>query len=62
MKTYEIVIVTKEYRSIEVQAKDETEAKDLVWDKVIEGYTTTTRAYDYDTELYVEQVIEGEAP
>ena len=57
MKTYKIVIVTKEYRSLEVQAVDKYEAEVLAWDKIIEGYTSTTKAYEYDTDVSVDQVI-----
>ena len=57
MKTYEVIVVTKEYRTLEVEAENETEAKDKVWDKVIDGYTTTTKAYDYETDVYVEREV-----
>ena len=60
MKRYEICVVSKEYRYVEVEAEDESEAKDKVWDKVACGLTTDTKAQDYDTELYVEREVVDE--
>jgi len=58
MKTYSVCVVSREYRYVEVEAEDESAAKDKVWDKVACGFTSDTKATDYDTELYVE----GEVP
>ena len=60
MPKYEICIVSKEYRYIEVEAEDESEAKDKAWDKVACGYTCNVKAEDYDTELYIENKITEE--
>jgi hypothetical protein len=57
MKTYELCIVSKEYRWVHIEAESESEAIDKAWDKVACGYTGDVKAEDYDTEVY----LEGEA-
>ena len=57
MPKYEICIVSKEYRYVEIEADNENEAKDKAWDKVACGYTGDTKAEDCDTELYIERVF-----
>jgi hypothetical protein len=57
MKTYEVCIVSKEYRWVHIEAESESEAIDKAWDKVACGYTGDVKAEDYDTEVY----LEGEA-
>lgn len=54
MKTFEICIVSKEYRWVEIEAEDSEAAKDQVWVMIGNGYTCDTKAEDYDTELFVE--------
>lgn len=54
MKTFEICIVSKEYRWVEVEAENAEAAQDQVWVMVGNGYTGDTKAEDYDTELFVE--------
>lgn len=60
MPKYEVCIVSKEYRWIEVDAPDESKAKEITWDMVACGFTGDTKAHDYDTEVYVEELIEDE--
>ena len=60
MPKYEICIVSKEYRYLTVEAEDEVAAKDLAWDKIACGYTCDTKAVDYDTELFLEGLIDDE--
>lgn len=52
MKTYEIVIVSKEYRYFSVEAESAEEAREIAWGD-IENHING-KAHDYDTELYVE--------
>jgi hypothetical protein len=52
MKTYEICVVSKEYRYVEVQAEDESDAKDKAWDQI--ESVLNRKPEDFDTELYVE--------
>jgi len=52
MKRYEICVVSKEYRYVEVQADNEDDARDKAWG-LIENVLNRKPA-DYDTELYVE--------
>ena len=54
MKTYELCIVSKEYRYIQVEAESENDAMDQAWDKVASGFTCDTKAQDYDTDIYME--------
>jgi hypothetical protein len=49
---YEICVVSKEYRYLIVEAENESEAKDMAWDRVSSGFTCDTKAQDYDTEVY----------
>lgn len=60
MKKYEICVVSKEYRYLVVEAEDDIEARDKAWDKVAAGFTCDTKAQDYDTDLYVEGIVEEE--
>jgi hypothetical protein len=52
MKKYEICVVSKEYRYVEVEAEDEFDAKDKAWDQI--ENVLNRKPEDYDTELYVE--------
>jgi len=60
MPKYEVCIVSKEYRWIEVEADNESDAKDAAWDKVACGYTGDVKADDYDTEVQVEGLVDDE--
>ena len=60
MKKYEICVVSKEYRYVTVEAETEEEAKDMVWDKIVCGFTGDTKPEDTDTDLYVEGVVTDE--
>lgn len=52
LKTYELCIVTKEYRYITVGAENESDALDQAW-AAIESILNR-KAEDYDTDIYVE--------
>lgn len=56
MKTFEICVVSKEYRTIHVEAETEEDAKDKAWDSL--ENILNIKAEDYDTEIYVEGVTE----
>jgi len=58
MPKYEICIVSKEYRWVEIEAKDHSDAKEKTWDLIIAGYVGDTSPEDTETDLYVEQEIE----
>lgn len=58
MPKYEICIVSKEYRYIEVEANNESDAKDMAWEQVACGYTANTKPEDYDTEVFIDSLIE----
>jgi len=60
MPKYQICLLSKEYRYIEIEADNEDKAKDKAWDKVACGYTCDTKAEDYDTEVFVEHEIQEE--
>jgi hypothetical protein len=52
MKRYEICVVSKEYRYVEVEADDEEDARVKAWEQV--ESVLNRKPADYDTELYVE--------
>lgn len=52
MNTYTIVVVSKEYRYVEVTAEDNADAEDKVWAQI--DSVLNRKPDDYDTELYVE--------
>jgi hypothetical protein len=52
MKKYEVLIVTKEYRYITVEAETENDAWDIAWDDV-SNVVSNTDADDFDTEVFV---------
>ena len=57
MKTYSVVIVTKFYKTIEVQAENEEEADSKAWDWTQSN--DTLHGADVETELYdLEEVTE----
>ena len=51
-KKYEICVVSKEYRYVDILADSEEEAKDQVWDQI--ETILNQKPQDYDTDLYVE--------
>ena len=57
MPKYEICIVSREYRYVEIEAANASDAMDTAWGMVADGYTTTTKAQDYDTDIYNEGEI-----
>lgn len=52
MKTYDVVVVTKEYRTVQIDAENEEEARENAWGAL--GSVLNLDAQDYDTEVYVE--------
>ena len=56
---YEICIVSKEYRWIEVEASDESEASDAAWGQI--ESVLNRKPEDYDTELFIERKTEPQA-
>ena len=54
--TYEICIVTKEYRWIEVEAVSPESAKNQVWSLVDAGYVGDTKPEDCEHELLIEGI------
>ena len=59
MPKYEICMVSKEYRWVEIKADSENDAIDKAWDMVACGYTGDTKAQDTETDVYVEGIVEG---
>lgn len=55
---YEVCIVSKEYRWVEIDALDQNDAVDKAWDKVASGFTCDVKAQDHDTDVYVEGLAE----
>ena len=55
---YEVCIVSREYRWIEIDALDQNDAVDKAWDKVARGFTCDVKAQDRDTDVYVEGLAE----
>ena len=60
LKKYEICVVSKEYRWLEVEAETEVDAREKAWDKVACGFTGDTKPEDTETEIYVEGVVNDE--
>jgi len=54
IKTYELCVVTKDYRYIKVEAESEQDAIDKGWDEVASGFIYETEATDHDTDIYLE--------
>ena len=52
MNTYDVVVVSKEYRTIEIDAENEEEAREKAWDTL--DNILNRKAEDYDTDVYVE--------
>ena len=61
MAQYEIVIVTKEYRTIHIEAEDENSARDKAWDELTNGIEELPiiGQVNTDTDIYVEGVVGG---
>lgn len=60
MPKYEICMVSKEYRYVEIEADSENDAIGEAWDMVSCGYTGDTTAQDTETEIYVEGIVTNE--
>ncbi len=56
MKTFEVCVVSKEYRTVHVQAEDEEQARDITWDLLTNGTEElpVVGQVDVETDLYVE--------
>jgi hypothetical protein len=52
MKRYAICVVERAYRYVEVEAEDETDAKDKVWADI--ENIINKKAEDYDTDVIVD--------
>lgn len=52
MRTYELCVVSKEYRYITVEAENEHDAIDKAWAGL--ENTLNRKAQDYDTDIYME--------
>lgn len=52
MKTFEIAIVSKEYRYVTVEADDAEQAREIAWGD-IENHLNK-KAEDWDTDLFIE--------
>ena len=52
MNRYGLCVVSKEYRWVEVEAEDDVQAIDKVWDGI--ESILNRKPEDYDTEVYVE--------
>ena len=59
MPKYEICIVSKEYRYVQVEANDDQSAHEMIWDRLGE-YIANTTATEHHTELFTEQLIDEE--
>lgn len=53
MNNYSVCLVSKEFRWVEVEAKDETEAKDKVWDKI--ESVENCKAQYFDHEIFIDE-------
>jgi hypothetical protein len=58
MKRYEICVVSKEYRYVEVEADDEEDARDKAWNQI--ESVLNRKPADYDMELYVQGEVKRE--
>ena len=61
MKKYEVCIIHKEYRWVDIEAESEAQAKTKAWEMVSDGYVGDTSAQDADCEIRVEDEITEES-
>jgi hypothetical protein len=61
MKKYEICVVSKEYRYVEVEAEDEIQAREKVWQDLLDADFFDTKPQGYDTEVFTECEIHNTA-
>jgi hypothetical protein len=52
MKTYDVVVLSKEYRTVQIDAESEEEAREKAFDNL--DNILNRKAEDYDTDVYVE--------
>jgi len=55
---YEVCIVSKEYRWIEIDALDQNDAVDKTWRELKSGLVWNIKPQDSDTDVYVEGLAE----
>lgn len=55
MALYDVTVVTKEYRSLTVEAESPEDARDSAWGQI--ERVLNWKPEDYDTEIYVEGEI-----
>jgi hypothetical protein len=60
MPKYEICLVSKEYRWVEIDADTENDARDKAWDMVACGYIGDTKFQDSETDVYCEGIVAEE--
>lgn len=60
MPKYEICMVSKHYRWIEVEADCQSDAIDKAWDRIFDGYIEDNEAQDSETDIYCEGIITEE--
>lgn len=58
MNSYEIAILSKEWRYITIEAETEDEARDKIWESI--GGILNRKPDSFDTDLYIESVNEVE--
>jgi hypothetical protein len=59
MKKFEICIVSKEYRWLEIEAETPEDARDKAWGQL--DNALNCKPEDYDTELFIEGQFEDAA-
>jgi hypothetical protein len=52
MNTYDVVVLSKEYRTVQIDAENEEEAREKAFDTL--DNILNRKAEDYDTDVYVE--------
>lgn len=52
MNTYDVVVVTKEYRTVQIDAENEEEAREKAWDTF--ENILNLKPDDFDSDVYVE--------
>ena len=61
MRKFEVCILSKEYRWVQVEAEDEGKAKNIAFDMVVElGYCGDTNPEHVGLEIYIEEEITEE--
>jgi len=58
MPKFEVCVVAKEYRWIQVEAEHPEDAKEKAWEEISFGLIGDTKADDSETDVYVEGLVE----